>query len=154
MCPDSANDPPSSRSDSSTATRTLDCLCLGLELLPISTAPFPAPPFNEPLLQQYFPSPHPAHFQQQVISNVSFSSGESISENETSSLLLAGSSSYPAPLQEQLLWKIKATEVNYDSLYPGTAASPQTSCVFLVFAAPKPLPFQTSKHQAQKCKLL
>lgn len=40
----------SSHSESSTGTRTFDCLRLGLELLAISTARFPAPLFNEPLL--------------------------------------------------------------------------------------------------------
>lgn len=39
----------------------------------------------------------------------------------------------PSRLQEQLLWKIKATEMNHDSLYPGTAASPQSiTCLFWI----------------------
>lgn len=39
----------------------------------------------------------------------------------------------PSRPQEQLLWKIKAIEMNHDSLYPGTAASPQSiMCLFWI----------------------
>lgn len=59
----------------------------------------------------------------------------------------------PSHPQEQLLWKIKAIQMNHDSLYPGTAASPQSRSLSWICCS-KTNTFPDVKHQERKCKLL